>query len=140
VTGVQGGSTTWASPPRRILVVDDDDKLAGLLVRALERAGYACAVASSGDQALWGMAAQRPDALVLDVMIPHPSGVEVCRHLRSAGFDGPIVMISARSNPDDRTTAMAAGADVFLAKPFPLADLVGCLTALAARMTSEEDA
>ena len=93
-------------------------------------AGYVCRVATSGDQTLWAVSDHRPDALVLDVMIPHPSGVEVCRHLRSTGFRGAIVIISARSNPDDRAAAGRAGADRFLAKPFVLADLVGTLDEL----------
>jgi DNA-binding response OmpR family regulator len=61
----------------------------------LERAGYTCTIAESGDQALWAVDARPPDALVVDVMIPHPSGIEVCRHLRSSGFAGAIVVVSA---------------------------------------------
>ncbi len=117
----------------RVLVVDDDVKLAGIVARALERAGYGCVVADSGDQALWAANAHHPDALVLDVMIPHPSGVEVCRHLRVAGFAGPIVVISARSRTDDRAAARRAGADAFMAKPFALSDLVSSLDALVGR-------
>jgi DNA-binding response OmpR family regulator len=123
----------YASRPHntpRVLVVDDDTKLAGILVRALERAGYECIDAQSGDQALWAVMSGQPDALVLDVMIPHPSGVEVCRYLRGQGWKGGIVMISARSNPDDRATASRAGADVFLAKPFGLTELVAAVQSL----------
>jgi two-component system response regulator MprA len=119
--------------PGRVLVVDDDEKLAGVVVRALERAGYSCAVATSGDQALWSIAAEQPDAVVLDVMIPHPGGVEVCRHLRSGGYSRPILVMSARSAPEDRAAAVRAGADEFLAKPFALADLVRLLGALLSR-------
>lgn len=115
---------------RQVLIVEDDHKLAAVLARSLERAGYTCTIAESGDQALWAVEARLPDALVVDVMIPHPSGIEVCRHLRSSGFDGPIVVISARSNPDDRAAAQRAGADRFLAKPFALAELVSTLDSL----------
>jgi two-component system response regulator MprA len=114
----------------QVLIVEDDQKLAAVLARSLERAGYTCTIAESGDQALWAVDARRPDALVVDVMIPHPSGIEVCRHLRSSGFDGPIVVISARSNADDRAAAQRAGADRFLAKPFALAELVSTLDSL----------
>ena len=114
----------------RVLVVDDDLKLTGILVRALERAGYECIDAQSGDQALWAVMSGRPDAVVLDVMIPHPGGVEVCRYLRGQGWKGGIVMISARSNPDDRVTATRAGADLFLAKPFGLTELVAAVQSL----------
>jgi two-component system response regulator MprA len=115
---------------RQVLIVEDDHKLAAVLARSLRRAGYACTIAESGDQALWTVDARPPDALVVDVMIPHPSGVEVCRHLRRRGFDGPIVVISARSNVDDRAAAQRAGADRFLAKPFALAELVSTLGSL----------
>lgn len=119
-----------ADRPRDVLVVEDDTKLANVIVRACERAGFACRTAASGDQALWAINDGRPDALVLDVMIPHPSGIEVCRHLRNIGYDGPIVAISARSSPDDRAAAQRAGVDRFLAKPFALADLVDRLDEL----------
>jgi len=116
--------------PRRVLVVDDDTKLVDVIVRSLVRAGYECDVARSGDQALWKVTNHNPDALVLDVMIPHPSGVEVCRHLRDRGFTGAVVVVSARSRPDDRAAATRAGADAFLAKPFPLYDLIATLASL----------
>ncbi|HEY8524441.1 MAG TPA: response regulator transcription factor [Acidimicrobiales bacterium] len=119
-----------ADRPRDVLVVEDDTKLAAVIVRACERAGFTCRTATSGDQALWAINDGRPDALVLDIMIPHPSGIEVCRHLRNIGYDGPIVAISARSGPDDQAAAQRAGADRFLAKPFALADLVGRLDEL----------
>ena len=126
-----------AQPVCQVLIVEDDHKLAAVLARSLERAGYTCTIAESGDQALWAVDARPPDALVVDVMIPHPSGVEVCRHLRNSGYDGPIVVISARSNADDRAAAQRAGADRFLAKPFALAELVATLGSLMeARATS----
>lgn len=125
-----------AGDARRVLVVDDDAKLATVLVRALQRAGYDASAVGSGDQALWAILKHQPDALVLDVVIPHPSGVEVCRHLRAHGWAGGIVMISARSNPDDRTTAIRAGADAFLAKPFGLTDLI---TAVSSLLTDPPD-
>ncbi|MET0727089.1 MAG: response regulator [Acidimicrobiales bacterium] len=118
-----------------VVVVDDDDKLAAVIVRALELAGYHCRVAASGDQTLWAVNDHPPDALVLDVMIPHPSGIEVCRHLRAGGYDGVIVVISARSNPDDYAAAQRAGADRFLAKPFALSDLVANLDELLGGVT-----
>jgi DNA-binding response OmpR family regulator len=113
--------------PPQVLVVDDDEKLAGVIVRALERAGFLCRVAASGDETLWAVQEHSPDALVLDVMIPHPSGVETCGYLRRHGFVGPVIVISGRSHPDDRAAAARAGADRFLAKPFALSELVDAL-------------
>jgi DNA-binding response OmpR family regulator len=114
----------------RVLVVDDDPKFARLAVRALELAGYECLVGDSGDQALWAVLRRHIDAIVLDVMMPHPSGMEVCRHLRANGWTGGVVIVSARSNPNDQATAARAGADAFLSKPFPLDELVSAIGAL----------
>jgi DNA-binding response OmpR family regulator len=115
-----------------VLVVDDDVKLASVMVRFLDGAGYACVTAHSGDEALWATNTSTPDAIVMDVMIPHPSGIEVCRHLRASGYRGPIVVISARSTPADREAAARGGATDFLAKPFPLAKLASVLSSTLA--------
>ena len=117
----------------RVLVVDDDPKFARLAVRSLERAGYECVVGESGDQALWAVLRHQIDAIVLDVMMPHPGGMEVCRHLRANGWIGGVVIVSARSNPSDQATAARAGADAFLSKPFPLDSLVSAIDALVGR-------
>jgi len=111
------------TPLANVLVVDDDEKLVSVIVRFLQRVGYDCATARTGDEALWALNRVTPDAIVMDVMIPHPSGIEVCRHMRAEGYSGPIVVISAASSPSDRAAAVRAGATHFLAKPFPLADL-----------------
>ena len=116
-----------------VLVVDDDEKLASVMVRFLERLTYRCTTARSGDEALWAVNRSTPDAIVMDVMIPHPSGIEVCRHMRAEGYAGPIVVISARSTPGDRAAATRAGATYFLAKPFPLADLAMSLSSVIIR-------
>jgi DNA-binding response OmpR family regulator len=120
-----------------VLVVDDDVKLASVIVRFLERAGYACTTAHTGDEALWALNREMPDAIVMDVMIPHPSGIEVCRHMRAEGFRGPIVVISAASTPSDRAAAKRAGASHFLAKPFPLADLARSIASALAPSSNE---
>jgi two-component system response regulator MprA len=114
----------------RVLVVEDDTKLLDLFARALVHAGYECARASSGDQALWSVLAESPEVVVLDVMIPHPSGLEVCRHLRARRWPGGVVVVSARANPEDREAAARAGADAFLGKPFPIGALVAAVDAL----------
>jgi DNA-binding response OmpR family regulator len=111
----------------RVLVVDDDPKFAGIVVRCLDRAGYECVVADSGDQALLAVLEHHPDAIVLDVMMPPPDGIEVCRQLRADGWTGGIVMVSARSNPADHDVAVRVGADEFLGKPFPLVELVSAI-------------
>lgn len=112
---------------RRVLVVDDDPKFVDIVVRFLERVGYECVVAESGDDALSAMGGHALDAIVLDVMMPGASGIEVCQHIRADGWAGGIVVVSARSNSADRAEAMLAGADAFLAKPFPLIELASTI-------------
>jgi DNA-binding response OmpR family regulator len=120
-----------SSPPgQRVLVVDDDPKFVDVTVRCLERAGYECITGESGDHALWRVLDDHPDVIVLDVMMPHPSGLEVCRHLRADGWTGGIVIVSAANSAADRATAERAGADVYLGKPFPLAELVAAVDEL----------
>ena len=120
------------APARRIvLLVEDDEKFVDLLARALDRIGYDTVRAATGDTALAAMRS-KPSvaAVVLDIMIPHPDGIEVCRQLRRDGWPGPIVVISACDGADTRTRARRAGADVFLAKPFRLTELLAVVGTL----------
>jgi len=126
MTGSEASEKVGAGAPS-VLVVDDDVKLLSVLVRFLERSGFACTSARSGDEVLWALNRSVPDAIVMDVMMPHPSGIEVCRHARAVGYRGPIVVISAKASPEDRAAAERAGATTFLAKPFPLAALSDAL-------------
>jgi DNA-binding response OmpR family regulator len=116
-----------------VLVVEDDPKMATIIERVLRTASYKTGIAATGDQALWAVLNEAPAAIVLDVMIPHPSGIEVCRHLRNEGWNGAVVVVSARSSPADRDAALRAGADAFLGKPFALTDLLATVKGLLAR-------
>jgi CheY-like chemotaxis protein len=120
-----------------VLIVEDDTKLSGLIVRMLNRAGFATTVAHTGDAALQAMLAHPPAAAVVDIMIPHPDGLEVCRQFRRDGWHGPIVAISALNSPEHRLRAANAGADTFLAKPFRLTDLVSTIEAINGRTPIE---
>ncbi|HEU5085104.1 MAG TPA: response regulator transcription factor [Acidimicrobiales bacterium] len=121
-----------------VLVVEDDDKFAQLLERAFGRAGMATVHARTGDDALrCVLRGTSIRAAVLDVMIPHPDGIEVCRHLRRLDPTLPVVAISARSGSEHRSRARAAGADAFLGKPFPLRELVELIEALISQTTHE---
>jgi len=114
-----------------VLLVEDDEKLAGLLARALGHLGFTAALAVTGDGALDAMRDGLPfAAVVLDIMIPHPDGIEVCHQLRRDGWSGPIVIISALDGSDTRTRARSAGADVFLPKPFRLEELMDAVATL----------
>ncbi len=117
----------------RVLVVDDDAAVRRSLATALGRDGYEVLTVDDGSAALAHTAAVNVDAIVLDVAMPEPSGLEVCRRLRSRGDRTPILMLTARDLVDDRVAGLDAGADDYLAKPFALAELRARLRALLRR-------
>ena len=117
----------------RILVVDDDRAVRDSLRRSLEFNGYQVELASDGAQALESIIASRPDAMVLDVMMPRLDGLEVARRLRSTGDDLPILVLTARDTVSDRVSGLDAGADDYLPKPFALEELLARLRALLRR-------
>jgi two-component system, OmpR family, response regulator MprA len=114
-------------------VVDDDRPVLESLRRSLAFNGYDVEVASNGEEALATMAHRRPDALVLDVMMPKLDGLETCRRLRAAGDDLPVLMLTARDAVSDRVAGLDAGADDYLPKPFALEELLARLRALLRR-------
>lgn len=116
-----------AENPPTVLVVEDDEKLAQLISRMLLRAGFSPVQAATGDAALKVMRDDPPRGAVVDVMIPHPDGLELCHQFRRDGWNGPIVVISSLTSPELRERAIVAGADRFLAKPFRLRELVATL-------------
>ncbi|MEU0794834.1 response regulator transcription factor [Amycolatopsis sp. NPDC005961] len=121
----------------RILVVDDDRAVRESLRRSLEFNGYQVQLASDGAQALEAIIADRPDAMVLDVMMPRLDGLEVARRLRSTGDDLPILVLTARDTVSDRVSGLDAGADDYLPKPFALEELLARLRALLRRATPD---
>ncbi|GAB10441.1 two-component response regulator MprA [Gordonia araii NBRC 100433] len=123
----------------RILVVDDDRAVRESLRRSLTFNGYAVETAGDGLEALEKVVAQRPDVLLLDVMMPRMDGLEVCRRLRSAGDDLPILVLTARDSVSERVAGLDAGADDYLAKPFALEELLARLRALLRRATPDEE-
>ncbi|PRW64264.1 response regulator transcription factor [Actinopolyspora mortivallis] len=122
----------------RILVVDDDRAVRESLRRSLEFNGYQVELASDGQQALDSLATARPDAMVLDVMMPKVDGLEVARKLRGTGDDLPILVLTAREAVSDRVAGLDAGADDYLPKPFALEELLARLRALLRRASPPE--
>ncbi|MEV6321114.1 response regulator transcription factor [Nocardia sp. NPDC051787] len=121
----------------RILVVDDDRAVRESLRRSLTFNGYSVDLAVDGVDALEKATAQRPDALVLDVMMPRLDGLEVCRRLRSTGDDLPILVLTARDSVSERVAGLDAGADDYLPKPFALEELLARLRALLRRTAAD---
>ncbi|HUQ54950.1 response regulator transcription factor [Lentzea sp.] len=124
----------------RILVVDDDRAVRESLRRSLQFNGYQVETAGDGMQALESVTAARPDAMVLDVMMPRLDGLEVCRRLRSTGDDLPILVLTARDAVSDRVSGLDAGADDYLPKPFALEELLARLRALLRRAAHDDAA
>jgi len=123
----------------RILVVDDDRAVRESLRRSLTFNGYTVDLAVDGIDALEKASAQRPDALVLDVMMPRLDGLEVCRRLRSTGDDLPILVLTARDSVSERVAGLDAGADDYLPKPFALEELLARLRALLRRRATDSE-
>jgi two-component system response regulator MprA len=116
-----------------VLVVDDDEAVRISIHRALLRDGYDVSLAADGHSAIAQVTAARPDVIVLDVLMPEPNGLEVCRTLRARQDQTPILMLTARDLVDDRVAGLDAGADDYLAKPFDLKELRARLRALLRR-------
>lgn len=116
-----------------VLVVDDDRAVRDSLRRSLEFNGYEVHSADDGAEALAGITTSRPDAVIMDVMMPRLDGLDATRALRSAGNDVPILVLTARDAVGDRVDGLDAGADDYLTKPFALEELLARLRALLRR-------
>lgn len=122
--------------PDRLLVVDDDVKITSFLRRSLALEGYEVVVTNSGSEALRVVAETPPDLMVLDIMMPDVDGLEVCRRIRAAGEEFPILMLTAKDTISDRVKGLDLGADDYLVKPFALEELLARLRALSRRARS----
>lgn len=119
--------------PARVLVVEDDPSIITMLRRGLSLEGYSVSVAESGPEALEKGQDGGHDVIILDIMLPGIDGVEVCRRLRDAGDQTPILMLTARDDVDDRVSGLDAGADDYVVKPFAFPELLARLRALLRR-------
>jgi two-component system response regulator MprA len=122
----------------RILVVEDEARIASLISRVLRQEGYQVEVAPNGETALDKAIGNPPDLIVLDVMLPDIDGLEVCRQLRFAGADEPVLMLTAKDAVSDRVAGLDAGADDYLVKPFAFEELLARIRALLRRSAAEE--
>jgi two-component system, OmpR family, response regulator len=117
----------------RVLLVEDEAKLANLLRRGLRREGMAVDIASDGEGALLRATSTTYDVILLDVMLPGASGLEVCRALRARDVWSPTLMLTALGEVDDRVAGLDAGADDYLTKPFSFEELLARIRALMRR-------
>ena len=108
----------------RILVVDDEENIAFVVATAFKLASFDVTTAATGNEALREVARQRPDLIVLDVMLPDLEGFDVCRRLRADGVDTPVIFLTARDTTDDRLRGLTIGGDDYLTKPFSVEELI----------------
>ena len=117
----------------RVLLVEDERRVASFIARSLRENLYSVDVAETGEKALDLVAHATYDLILLDVRLPKLSGVEVCREIREAGIETPVLMLTARSLVEQRVEGLDAGADDYLTKPFALAELHARVRALTRR-------
>ncbi|GLK75128.1 DNA-binding response regulator [Methylopila jiangsuensis] len=120
-----------------ILIVEDDADIGSVLRRGFSAESYDVELVGDGDSALVAASGKPFCAIILDVMLPGRSGIEVCKALRAAGQSAPIIMLSARSSVAERTEGLMAGADDYLVKPFDFEELLARVKVQAMRREND---
>ena len=124
----------------KVLIVEDDRVIAEGMARHLSSAGFDPVVVGRGEQGLARLRFERPDVVVLDLMLPERDGWSVIEEARSEGIATPIVVVSARGTEHDRVHALEIGADDYLVKPFSMKELVARVRAASRRASRRDDA
>ncbi|MBC7881013.1 MAG: response regulator transcription factor [Anaerolineae bacterium] len=125
--------------PETVLIVDDEELIRDTVALALGDEGYTVVVAEDGRQALeLARQAERVDLIVLDLMLPHINGLDLCRLLRREGNGVPILMLTAKSSETDRVVGLEVGADDYLAKPFGMRELIARCRAVLRRQSRQQ--
>jgi DNA-binding response OmpR family regulator len=137
MTGVRGESTGPDRRPRA-LIVDDEPQIVEFLRMGFGYEGFDVSVATNGPEALRMAIAQHPDIVILDIMLPGLSGLDVARRLRAAG-DTAIIMLTAREGIDDRVAGLDTGADDYVVKPFAFKELMARVRAVLRRQGKNLD-
>jgi two-component system, OmpR family, response regulator ResD len=123
-----------------VLVVDDEPTIAEVVARYLERAGYRARIAADGPQALQAASHERPDLVILDLMLPGLDGLEVMRRLREQDRDRiAVILLTAKGEESDRVIGLRLGADDYVVKPFSPAELVARVDAVLRRIDTSAD-
>lgn len=122
----------------RILIIEDEPDLVLGLRNNLEYEGYEVITAQDGEQGLNLVGQERPDLILLDIMLPRLSGLDVCRQLRSRGSQTPIIMLTARGQEIDKVIGLEIGADDYVTKPFSLRELLARIHVQLRRLSRQE--
>jgi two-component system OmpR family response regulator len=120
-------------PGEHLLIVDDEDNLRSMLAAALRHHGFEVSSVANGRDALATVTTERPDLVVLDVMLPDLDGFEVCRRMRTGGDRTPVLFLTARDATEDKVRGLTLGGDDYLQKPFSLEELVARVAAVLRR-------
>jgi two-component system OmpR family response regulator len=128
------GDILW---PVRVLVVEDEPRMAAVIRRSLAKEAIAADLAADGEEAVWLATSVDYDVVVLDVVLPGSSGLEICRRLRAGGVWTPVLLLTARDAVADRVAGLDSGADDYLVKPFAMAELLARLRTLTRRRLPE---
>lgn len=118
---------------KTILVVDDEPHIVLGLKDALEFEGFHVVTASSGESAIEVFSQEKPDAVLLDLMLPDQNGYQVCRHIRQSDARVPVIMLTAKSQEADKIRGLDSGADDYVTKPFSVGELTARIRALFRR-------
>lgn len=122
----------------KILVVDDEEALQRLITHNLEREGYETIVAADGIKAMEILRQERLDLIILDLMLPGISGLEICKRLRQEKYEVPIIMLTARDEEIDKVLGLEMGADDYVTKPFGVRELMARVKAILRRQQRPE--
>lgn len=124
----------------KILIVEDDESIAFGLERNLRFEGYQVLVATDGEKGLQYAIDERPDLIILDIMLPRVSGYEICETLRKNGIDTPVIFLSAKVREADKVTGLDLGGDDYITKPFGLRELLARVKTILRRVRESEEA
>jgi DNA-binding response OmpR family regulator len=124
---------------KKVLVVEDDESMAVALRDGFDYEGYSVTVARDGEAGLTLAKTTSPDLIILDVMLPRKSGLDVCKQLRGEGNDVPIIMLTARGQEIDKVLGLKLGADDYVTKPFSFLELMARVEAVLRRVTGRQE-
>ena len=122
----------------RILVVEDERKIAGFVRQGLEQQGFAVEVSGDGNEAYTLATTRSYDAIVLDIMLPGRDGLSILKNLRAKKNTVPVILLTARTEPNERVEGLNLGADDYLTKPFYIEELIARIQAVTRRATGEQ--
>lgn len=134
-----GGPAGYATPVPRIVLIDDDVSLLEVLGLAFEDAGHTVSTAADGRAGLAMILAESPDAVVSDVTMPHLDGFSLCKRLREAGNEVPLVLLTSRDDELDEALGLELGADDYVTKPFSTRVLLARIAALLRRQAARAE-